>query len=78
MGRVGRPINANVDWSKYIKVYEKVSKDELINDISGNLLQTKTAVSADVIRQYTDAASRENFIKTATIQIMSEPQYQLC
>jgi uncharacterized protein (DUF1800 family) len=78
MGRVGRPINANVDWTRYIKFYEKVSKDQLINDISGNLLQTKTAVSANVIREYTDASSRESFIKTATIQIMSEPEYQLC
>jgi hypothetical protein len=78
MGRVGRPINANVDWSKYLKTYEKVSKEQLINNISGSLLQTKTAVSGEVIKQYTDVGSRDGFIKSATIQIMSEPEYQLC
>jgi uncharacterized protein (DUF1800 family) len=78
MGRVGRPINANVDWSKYLNFYSGISKDQLINDISGSLLQTATAVSGDVIKQYTDAGSKENYIKTATIQIMSEPEYQLC
>jgi len=78
MGRVGRPIKANVDWSKYVNFYATVSKEQLINDISGNLLQTKTAVSGEIIKQYADAGSKENYIKTATIQIMSEPEYQLC
>ena len=78
MGRVGRPINAEIDWSKYLSFYDKVAREELVNDISGILLQTKKAVGADVINQYTDSASRESFIKTATIQIMSTPEYQLC
>jgi hypothetical protein len=49
-----------------------------VNDIAGNLLQTKKAVSADVINEYSDAVDKESFIKTATIQIMSTPEYQLC
>jgi len=78
MGRAGRPINAEVDWKKYLSYYDKVAREELVNDISGILLQTKKAVNADVISQYADAGSKENFIKTATIQIMSTPEYQLC
>ncbi len=78
IGRAGRPINAEVDWSKYLTYYDKVPREELVNDIAGILLQTKKAVSADVISQYADAGSTENFIKTATIQIMSTPEYQLC
>jgi uncharacterized protein (DUF1800 family) len=78
IARAGRPINAEVDWSKYLGFYDKVAREELVNDISGFLLQTKKAVSPDVINQYTDAGSKENFIKTATIQIMSTPEYQLC
>jgi len=42
------------------------------------LLQTKKAVSAGVITQYSDIDSSETFIKSATIQIMSTPEYQLC
>jgi len=78
MGRAGRPINAVIDWKDYLFYYDKAAREDLVNDISGILLQTKKAVSADVIAQYTDAGSRENFIKTATIQIMSTPEYQLC
>jgi uncharacterized protein (DUF1800 family) len=71
-------INANVDWSLYVKNLEKVSREELVGVMSGLLLQVKSGVSNDVISQSADAGSRDNFIKSATIQIMSTPEYQLC
>jgi uncharacterized protein (DUF1800 family) len=73
-----RVINAHVDWSKYLDYYNKVAREQLVNDMAGVLLQTKKAVAADVINGYVDATSKESFIKTATIQIMSTPEYQLC
>jgi len=78
MGKAGRPINAEVDWSAYLKFYDSVPREQLVNDISGILLQTKKAVGPEVITQYADNSSKENFIKTATLQIMSTPEYQLC
>jgi uncharacterized protein (DUF1800 family) len=77
-GRAGRPLRANVDWSGYVKSYESVEKEKLVDTISRNLLQVKNGVSDDLIKQYSDMSGRENLIKTATIQIMSEPEYQLC
>lgn len=71
-------INANVDWSLYVKNFEAVPKENLVESVSKILLQTKNGVSADVIKQYADTSGRENFIKTATLQIMSTPEYQLC
>src|SRR6185436_12195358 len=71
-------INANVDWNIYVKNLEKVSREELVNTMSGLLLQVKSRISKEVISQYADEGSRENFIKSATIQIMSTPEYQLC
>jgi hypothetical protein len=41
-------------------------------------LQVKSRVPVDVLNQYTDQTGRENFIKTATLQVMSTPEYQLC
>jgi len=78
MGKAGKPIHAEIDWNKYLVVYNKIPRTELMNDMAGILLQTKKAVSADIINQYSDGGSRESFIKTATIQIMSTPEYQLC
>jgi hypothetical protein len=76
MGR--QQINANVDWSLYVNSLEKVAREQLIDTMSGFLLQVKPATDRDVINQYADAGSRESFIKTVTIQIMSTPEYQLC
>jgi uncharacterized protein (DUF1800 family) len=71
-------INANVDWNLYVKNLEKVEREQLVETMSGLLLQVRSSISNDLISQYADAGSRDNFIKSATIQIMSTPEYQLC
>jgi uncharacterized protein (DUF1800 family) len=77
-GKGARPINANVDWTAYVAHFGNTQREKLVNAMAAILLQTKTAVSADIIKEYSDEGSRDNFIKTATIQIMSTPEYQLC
>ena len=71
-------INANVDWKLYVNNLEKVSREQLVDSMSELLLQVKSSISDDIISQYSDASSRDSFIKSATIQIMSTPEYQLC
>lgn len=79
LGKNGKGmINANVNWNLYVKNFESVPKENLVDSISKILLQVKDGVSDDLIKQYADASGRESFIKTATIQIMSTPEYQLC
>ena len=78
LGRKARPINAEIDWSRNLQYYNNIPRGELANDIAGNLLQTKKAVSAGIIGEYSDDSDKGSFIKTATIQIMSTPEYQLC
>ncbi|MCZ2458654.1 MAG: DUF1800 domain-containing protein [Chitinophagales bacterium] len=71
-------IYATIDWNAYLKNFEKISREDLIGEISKTLLQSKSETGNDTIRKYADESSRESFIKTATIQIMSTPEYQLC
>jgi uncharacterized protein (DUF1800 family) len=78
MNRLNRPILVNIDWSKYVKNYEKVQREKLMDNISRTLLLTKRTVSDDLIKKYSDESSREEFIRSATLQIMSTPEYQLC
>ena len=78
MKRINRPLIVNIDWSLYTKHYESIPREALLPTISSNLLQTKSQVKPDLIAQYADNTGRENFIKTATLQIMSTPEYQLC
>ncbi len=71
-------INANIDWTLYVKNFESVEREKLVDSISKTLLQTKSSVGIDLVKKYSDESGRENFIKTATMQIMSTPEYQLC
>jgi hypothetical protein len=75
--RPRQQVNADVNWSGYVKFYESTPREVLADTIAKILLQVKPGVSMDLIKQYADQSGRENFIKTATIQIMSTPEYQL-
>jgi uncharacterized protein (DUF1800 family) len=74
----GGAITVDIDWKDYTSYYESVPKDKLISAMQDLLLQVKSSVSADVIKEYAENGSREEFIRSATLQIMSTPEYQLC
>lgn len=74
----GRPINVSIDWNLYMKHFEKISRENLVETITRNLLQVKIKVPAELISRYADNTAREAFIKSATLQVMSVPEYQLC
>ncbi len=78
MGRLNKPIQVNIDWTLYTKNYESLARESLLGNITGTLLQAKSRVSPELIKQFSDQTGRENFIKTTTLQIMSTPEYQLC
>ena len=78
LGRLNKPIQVNIDWSLYTRNYESVERESLLASITSQLLQAKSRVSPDLIKQFSDQTGRDNFIKTATLQIMSTPEYQLC
>jgi hypothetical protein len=74
----GQVISAAVDWETYLKKFEKVPREKLLGSIAGILIQGAEPVNEKIISKYIDAGSRESFIKTVTIQLMSTPEYQLC
>ena len=71
-------IRAAIDWKEYVRHFEKVQVDQLVGSLATNLLQTKSSVGSELIKQYSDTGSKESFIKSATLQLMSTPEYQLC
>jgi uncharacterized protein (DUF1800 family) len=78
MGKSGRPIQADINWPAYMAYFESIPKEKLQEAITVLLLQTKTGVNPELIRKYMDSSGRENFIKSATFQLMSTPEYQMC
>ena len=71
-------IRADIQWEKYIPRFSKVPREALLPALSKLLLQTPFTNVAGALEKHIDASSRENFIRTATIRLMSTPEYQLC
>jgi uncharacterized protein (DUF1800 family) len=69
---------ATIDWPAVNKIFEKVQREKLLENILATVLQTKGKVSNTVLDKYLNTASRENFIKSAVVNLMATPEYQLC
>ena len=69
---------ANIDWQAVNAVFEKTSRERLLENITGSVLQTKNHVSNTVLDKYINNGSRENYIKSAVVNLMATPEYQLC
>ncbi len=75
---VNKGAAGTIDWEPVIKVFEKTKRENLGTAIADTLLQTGSRVKDSTLQPYISKDSRENFIKTAVIQIMATPEYQLC
>ncbi len=69
---------ATINWAAVNTIFEKVPREKLLENIESTVLQTKQKVSSALLDRYINAASRENFIKSAVVNLMSTPEYQLC
>jgi uncharacterized protein (DUF1800 family) len=73
-----RQFNATVDWDSVIKAFNPIAGNDLLEEISNIILQTKRKINPEIINRYVDKDSRDGFIKTTIIELMSTPEYQLC
>lgn len=76
--RIGRPIHAAIDWEGYTKSFAATAREKLVDVIASTLLQVKPSFGSGLITQHADSSSREAFVRSVTLQIMSTPEYQLC
>jgi len=73
-----RKIKGIINWNSFLKDYEKVPRERLADTIAASLLQSNKHVNKALLENYADASSRESYIKTVAISVMSTPEYQLC
>lgn len=73
-----RKVNADIDWQPYVDGYKDVKREELAESIAQSLLVRNKGIDRQLLEKYSDASSRDNYIKTVTIDVMSTPEYQMC
>lgn len=73
-----KQVNVTVNWDAVIKVFDNTPRENLMHAISNVVLQTKSKISPNILDKYVDSQARDNYIKTAIVELMSTPEYQLC
>jgi uncharacterized protein (DUF1800 family) len=73
-----KKVNARIDWTPYLRGYDPIPRENLANEIAGALLQNTNNINKTLLERYADSTTRDNYIKTVTIDVMSTPEYQLC
>ncbi|MCX8020595.1 MAG: DUF1800 domain-containing protein [Chitinophagaceae bacterium] len=76
--RYGKALKAEIRWDEFLRFYQNLPKEKLIISISETLLQAKTNVPVQVIYSFSKRKDQKDFIKAATLYMMSLPEYQLC
>ncbi len=69
---------ADINWRLVHEVFATTSRENLIQQITETLFQTSSRIPQTLLIQYLDSGSRENYVKSAVISLMSTPEYQLC
>ncbi len=69
---------AYIQWETVNKIFENIPREKLLENITDTVLQTSSQVSNLVLDKYVNTTGRENFIKSAVVNLMATPEYQLC
>lgn len=69
---------ATTDWAAVTKIFEATPREKLLQKITDTVLQTKGHVSNAVLEKYLNNESRENYTKSAIVNLMCTPEYQVC
>jgi hypothetical protein len=69
---------ATTDWALVAKIFEATPREKLQQKITDTVLQTKGRINDTVLEKYLNKESRENFTKSAVVNLMCTPEYQLC
>ena len=73
-----KPLKADIDWSLLVNSLESVKREKLLPTLQSALLQTQPKYDSAVMNSFIDSSSKEKYIKSATMHIMSAPEYQMC
>jgi uncharacterized protein (DUF1800 family) len=71
-------IGSSTNWNLFFTALGSTSREKLPSAIQQFLLQVPIKKGPDLIAPFADASSRESFIRSYALHVMSMPEYQLC
>jgi len=70
---------ATADWTAYLNAFRDVKDNDLYESICEYLIQVpQPDFKKETIMKYVTQDTRDEYIKTLTIALMSTPEYQMC
>jgi uncharacterized protein (DUF1800 family) len=69
-------VNVDIDWPFYISQFKQVPKENLAVRIAF-ILCAKGTIDIDLVQRFAEKDSREDYIRSVTIAVMSMPEYQM-
>ncbi|WP_316736721.1 DUF1800 domain-containing protein [Pedobacter aquatilis] len=71
-------MNAAVDWARYVKQFEKMPQEILVQFLRAGIHQALGTEDSASIEKVADKSNREHYIRSVTVALMSTPEYQMC
>lgn len=77
-GKNETKLGTTIKWQELYDAFASVKREELLSGLRQLVWQVQPGISNEILEKYIDKTSRENYIKTALVAMMSTPEYQLC
>ena len=77
-GRAGQFVRTRIHWESFTDHFRDAKDDQVLADIRHWLLQTDSAIPDVGLKKYLDQTGQDKLVQSATIRLMSTPEYQLC
>jgi len=72
-------MSTKTDLVSYIKEFSKFDDEEILSNLSEYLIQSDLSKETKkTILSYSDNSSKENFIESLTLRLITLPEYQIC
>ena len=79
LGKSGFQLLANINWASFTAGFASVKNEDLYKNLERVLLQTPvSSVNQNAIEKMANSNTRESYIQSTAIALMSTPEYQLC
>lgn len=74
---ISNKLSLNADWIGYTKQFEMIPREKLMTTIRSSIL-IRDHLDQSVLEKHINKSSRDEYIRSLTVKLMSTPDYQLC